>query len=78
MGGGGYGTIVDAGSVLFALSPGGKLVVFEPNGKEFKEIASYKVADPGGAEKSTHAYPVIAGNRIFVKDANSVTLWTIE
>jgi outer membrane protein assembly factor BamB len=72
-GGGGYGSVVDAGSVLFALNPTGNLVVFEPNEKEFKQLASYKVA-----EGSTYAYPVIAGNRIYIKDKNNVTLWTVE
>jgi outer membrane protein assembly factor BamB len=75
MGGGqaGYGSIVDAGLVLFALTPSSQLVVYEPSDKEFKQLASYKVAD-----KATHAYPIVTGNRIYVKDADSVTLWTVE
>jgi outer membrane protein assembly factor BamB len=72
-GGRGYGSIVAAGSVLFALNPSGRLVVFEPTDKGFKQLASYKVADGG-----TYAYPVVAGNRVFVKDSNSLTLWTID
>ena len=72
-GGGGYGSIVDAGSVLLALTPSSQLVVFEPNDKEFKQIATYKVAD-----SPTHAYPVASGNRLFIKDRDSVTLWTLE
>jgi outer membrane protein assembly factor BamB len=72
-GGRGYGSVVDAGSVLLALTPAGQLVVFEPNDKEFKQIASYKVA-----EGNTYAYPVIASNRVFVKDRDTLTLWTIE
>jgi outer membrane protein assembly factor BamB len=70
----GYGSVVDAGSVMFALNPSGQLVVFEPTDKAFKEIAKYKVGGVG----STFAYPVVAGNRIFVKDSKDVTLWTIE
>lgn len=73
MGGGGYGSIVDAGSVLFGLTPAGKLIVFMPEAKEYKEIASYQVAQGG-----TYAYPVVSGNRIFIKDRDSVTLWTVE
>lgn len=72
-GGGGYGTIVDAGSVLLALTPGAQLVVFAPGEKEFKQVASYKVASG-----QTHAYPVVSGNRIFIKDKDSLTLWTAE
>jgi len=73
MGGSGFGSIVDAGSVLLALTPSAQLIVFEPGDKEFKQLASYKVS-----EGQTHAHPVPSGNRIFIKDSNSVTLWTIE
>jgi outer membrane protein assembly factor BamB len=71
-GGAGYGSVVDAGTVFFSLTPAGKLVVFEPTGKGFKELASYKVGT------GTYAYPVISGNRIYIKDRDSVTLYTIE
>jgi len=30
------------------------------------------------AEGGTYAHPIIAGNRVFIKDGNSVTLHTIE
>jgi outer membrane protein assembly factor BamB len=69
----GYGSVVDAGSVLLALTPRGELIVFEPTDKAFKQLAKYRVADGG-----TYAYPVLAGNRLFVKDRTAVTLWTIE
>jgi outer membrane protein assembly factor BamB len=69
----GYGSIVDAGSVLVALTPNGQLVVFEPNDKEFKQIAKYKV---GAGD--TYAYPVLDGNRIFVKDKDSVILLMVD
>jgi outer membrane protein assembly factor BamB len=73
MGGGGYGSIVDAGSVLLALTPASQLVVLQPNEKAFTEIARIKVA-----ESQTHAFPVLAGNRIFIKDKDSVVLWALE
>jgi hypothetical protein len=57
---------------MIALPSGGPLVVFEPSA-EFKKLASYKVSDT-----ETHAYPVVSGNRIYIKDQDSVTLWTIE
>lgn len=69
---GGHGTIVDAGSVLLALTPNAQLVVFQPSDKKLEKLASYKVGDAG-----TYAYPILAGNRIFVKDKDSVYLWTI-
>ena len=73
MRGGGYASIVDAGPVLFGLTPGSQLVVFEPSDKEFKQIASYKIADA-----PTHAHPVVSGNRIFIKDKDSIALWVVD
>jgi outer membrane protein assembly factor BamB len=70
---GGFGSIVDAGSAVLALTSKSPLVAFEPNDKEYKELASFKVA-----ENQTYAYPVVAGSRIFVKDQDSITLWTVE
>jgi outer membrane protein assembly factor BamB len=72
-GGGGYGSIVAAGDVLMSLTPQGQLVVFQPSDKEFKQLASYKVA-----EGNTYAYPIVSGNRIYIQDKDSLTLWTIE
>lgn len=72
-GGAGYGSIVDAGPVLIGLTPAAQLIVFEASGKEFKQVASYKVS-----EGQTHAHPIASGNRIFIKDTDSVALWTVE
>jgi hypothetical protein len=58
---------------LFGLTPAGDLVVFEPNDKEYKQLATYKVA-----AGKTYAYPVISGKRIFIKDENALTLWMAE
>lgn len=68
---GGYGSVVDAGSVMIALVPSGELTVFAP-GKEYKKLAEYKVAQRG-----TYAYLIASGKRIFVKDQNALTLWTV-
>ena len=70
---GGYGSIVDAGSVLLSLTPVGQLVVFEPSDKEYKEVASYKVSS-----SETYAYPVVSGKRIYIKDKDSVIMYTLE
>jgi hypothetical protein len=70
---GGYGTVVDAGSVLLALTPTSELIAFKPDDKAYTELARIKVADT-----ATYAYPVVSGRRIFVQDQDSVTLWTID
>jgi len=70
---GGFAAIVDAGSVLLALPSTSELIVFKPSGTEYAELARIKVA-----ETPVYAHPVIAGNRVFVRDQDSLTLWTIE
>jgi outer membrane protein assembly factor BamB len=73
LGGRGFGSIVDAGSVLLALTPKGELTVFDPSDKEYKKLAGYKVADT-----ETYSYPVAAGKGLFVKEKDSLSLWTID
>jgi outer membrane protein assembly factor BamB len=72
-GGGGFVSIVDAGPVLVALTPSSELIVFQPSDKAYTELARFKVADT-----QTRAHPVLSGNRVFIKDKDSVILWTIE
>ncbi|MHC4155952.1 MAG: PQQ-binding-like beta-propeller repeat protein [Planctomycetota bacterium] len=69
----GFAAIVDAGSVLLALPSTSELTVFKASGKEYAELAGIKVA-----ETPVYAHPVVAGNRVFVKDEDCLTLWTIE
>ena len=70
---GGFAAIVDVGSCLLALPSNSELIVFKPDGKEFVEITRYKVADT-----AIYAHPVISGNRVFVKDEQSVAMWMVE
>jgi outer membrane protein assembly factor BamB len=68
------GAILDAGDVLLALTSDKELVVFKPDKKEYSELTRYnKVSDT-----PTWAYPIVAGNRVFVKGADTLILWTIE
>ena len=50
-----------------------ELVAFEPSDKGYMEVARYKVSATSGLP-----YPIIAGNRVFVKGRDSLTLWTVE
>ena len=72
-GGSGYGSVVDAGDVLLALSPAGELVVFRPNDEAYLEVARYKVAEEG-----TYAYPVAVGDAIYIKDRETLARWGLE
>ena len=64
--------IVSAGSLLFLLKDDAELVIARPNPASFEVLRRYTVAD-----SPTWAHPVIDGSRIFVKDADALTLWTV-
>ncbi len=69
----GYGSIVAAGPVLFALTPAAQLVVFKPNREKFERVAGYKVADG-----DTYAYPIVTNEGVYIKDREAVTFWTFK
>ena len=69
----GFAGIVDAGRVLLALPSNSELIVFKPDRARFTQVRSYKVSDA-----QTYAHPVISGNRIFIKDEDSLTMWTVD
>jgi outer membrane protein assembly factor BamB len=70
---GGYGSIVDAGSVMLALTPASELIVFKADPKGFAEVAKVKVA-----ASQTHAHPVVSDTRIFIKDQESLTAYSVQ
>jgi outer membrane protein assembly factor BamB len=65
--------LVRAGNILFSLENDSELVVFRPGKAGLEELERYKVADA-----DTWAQPAISGNRIFVKDVSTLTLWTLN
>lgn len=69
----GNAAIAKSGDVLFSLEDDGELVVARSSRLAFELIKKYTVA-----EGATWAEAALVGNRIFVKDLNSVALWTID
>jgi outer membrane protein assembly factor BamB len=67
------GTVLDAGSVLLALTSNSEFLAFKPSNKGYEELAKYKVADT-----PTWANPIVSGKRVFVKDKDSLALLTFE
>jgi outer membrane protein assembly factor BamB len=66
--------IAKAGNLLFVLKADGELVIADgSNTAAFTPIKTYKVASG-----DTWAQPVVSGNRIFIKDLNSLAMWAIE
>jgi outer membrane protein assembly factor BamB len=67
-----FGTLLDAGPVLLAWPEKSGLFVFQPGRVRVQELARYKPSD-----LPVYAYPVVAGNRLFVRDSESVSLYWI-
>ena len=68
-----YCGIVDAGTVLLALPSSSDLIAFKPSDKGYEELAKIKV----GAG-STFAFPVVDGNKVYVRDNTTVSQFVIE
>ena len=62
-----------AGNLIFILESDGELVVARESKTAFDVVKRYKVA-----EAETWSQPAISGNRIFVKDVSTLTLWTLN
>jgi len=65
--------LVKAGQLLFYLNDDAQLIVAPSSRTRFEPMKRYIVAD-----SATWAQPLISGNRIFVKDVSSLTLWTVN
>jgi outer membrane protein assembly factor BamB len=68
-----FATISDCGNVIIGMASTGNLLVFKADPAGYSEIAKYKVADT-----PVYAFPVIAGNNIYVKDAENLTMYKIQ
>jgi outer membrane protein assembly factor BamB len=62
-----------AGNTIFALQNNAELVVIRANRSAFEPVKRYEVA-----KSETWAQPAISGNRVYVKDVSSLTLWTLN
>ena len=68
-----FGSVVDAGSVIIALSSNSNLVVLKPNGQKMDQVMQTKVSD-----NTIYAHPVVSGNRIYIKDSDSLISYKVD
>jgi outer membrane protein assembly factor BamB len=68
-----FATIVDCGTLIIGLPSTANLIVFKPDSKAYSEVAKIKVSDT-----PVYSYPIIAGNLIYIKDAESLILYKIN
>ena len=62
-----YFSLVVAGSAVLVLTSEGELIVFKADAKECTELARWKVS-----EKGSWAHLALAGNRLYVKDKDTL------
>jgi outer membrane protein assembly factor BamB len=65
--------VVGAGALYLALEDDAELVVARANPAKLEVLRRYTVAD-----SATWAQPVVSGQRVFVRDVSSVSLWTLN
>jgi outer membrane protein assembly factor BamB len=65
-----FASMLDLGTAMLSLAGNATMVVFEPNGSAYKQLAKYKVSDT-----EIYAHPLAAGNKIYVKDKEKLTCW---
>ena len=65
--------VVKAGNLLLLLNDDGELIVARSSKRGFEPLKRYIVAD-----SATWAQPTVSGNRVFVKDVRSLSLWTLN
>lgn len=65
--------IVRAGNIIFSLQDDGELLVLRQSRTELDVVGRYDVADT-----PTWTQPTVSGDRIFVKDVQTLTLFALE
>ena len=65
--------VLRVGDMIFSLEDDAELVVFGSSRSEFEPLERYQVAT-----SATWAQPTLRGNRLYVKDVSSLTLWTFD
>jgi outer membrane protein assembly factor BamB len=66
-----HASMARAGDLLFSLESDGELVIARNSQTAFEQVRRYKVSP-----NETWAQPAFSGNRVFVKDVTSLTLWS--
>ena len=65
--------VVRAGDLWFALNTEAQLMVLRANPKQMEVLKRYEVA-----QSATWAQPVLAGQRVLIKDLSAISLWTLN
>ena len=68
-----FASIVDCGTIIIGLPSTANLIVFKPASTAYSEVIKYKVS-----ETSVYSYPIVAGEKIYIKDAETLMMYKIN
>lgn len=68
-----FGALLNCGSVIMSLPSNSNLIVFKASEKAYSELMKVKVSD-----KPVFSTPVVAGNLIYIKDAETLTRYKFD
>ncbi len=68
-----FASTLDLGEHILSLPATGNILIYEASHDSYKEVAVYEVADT-----EVYAHPIVAGNKIFVKDKEGLTCWEVK
>ena len=68
-----FAATLDLGEVILSLPATGNIIVYKANGQKYDEVAKYKVADT-----EVYAHPMVVGDKIFVKDKEMLTCYSLN
>jgi len=68
-----FSSTLDLGPVLLTLTANASLIIYEPDSKRLKQLTKYQVSDT-----EIYAHPIVAGNKIYIKDKEKLTCWAIN
>ncbi len=66
-------SIVQAGDLLLLLTNDAELIIAKATAKGFEPVRRYSVA-----QSPTWAHPILIGHRILIKDADTLSLWSVD
>jgi outer membrane protein assembly factor BamB len=68
-----FGSILDAGNVIVAVTSTSNMMVYQPVGTGYYQLAKIKVA-----ETPVYAHPILTVDRIYIKDENFLILYSMK
>lgn len=69
----GFAALLDVGPAIMALPGSSELIFIKPVKDQYTELANMKISD-----LAIYATPVVAGDRIFIRDEQNITLWKVK